>query len=286
MFSLNGKTYQLAVNNGPNHLHGGLKGFDKKMWTLKSSTDNSITFELISKDQEENYPGTLKSVVTYTVTETNELVIEYGAELIENEQKLQTVVNLTNHSYFNLNGCSTAEGITILNHIVSMPSVKHYLPKDENNLPVGKIEPTESTSEMDFSVKEHTVGERIASGKFDGYDHCYVVEPDESKWGIKGGQELKQLVTVKSPVTNIKLTFSTTEPGFQLYSGNFLDNSLQTKQTQTYHWPKLHLAKHSGLCLESQRFPNAINNDKWKKQVILSNGEKYWQKTSYKFEIY
>ncbi len=165
-FELEGTKYQLAINLEPNTLHGGIKGFDKHKWDLKGKTENSITLQLISKDGDEHFPGTLKVSITYTVTDDNELQLEYSGELLENKD---TIINLTNHSYFNLNGCTNEEEVKILNHKVNMMAT-HYLEVDKTLIPTGKILSTKEFPLMDFSDKEQTLADRIPV-KIDGYDH-------------------------------------------------------------------------------------------------------------------
>lgn len=275
-FTLNNVKYQLAINLKPNTLHGGIKGFDKQKWALKEKTDNSITLELISKDGDEHFPSTVKVIIKYTVTDEDELQMEYSGEVLE---KKETIINLTNHSWFNLNGCTNADEVSILNHKVSMIST-HYLEVDETLIPTGKIVSTTDVPVMDFAAKEHTLSERVPE-MIDGYDHCYVIDTNTNDYHIKGGKEVRVAAVVKSPLTGISLTFSTTEPGFQFYSGMAVDNTFNAKKSQSSTPPKLH--KFCAICLEAQRFPDAINQQKWRKQVILSPGERYEQKTIYKF---
>ena len=282
-FDLNGKTYQLALNNGKNALHGGLKGFDKRKWNIITETENSITLQLTAEDGEEGYPGKLRVEVTYSVSEVNELRLEYSAKLTEN-QSIDTIVNLTNHSYFNLNGCSTEQDLDVLNHTVQMKS-DHYIEVNSDLQPTGKVLSVKTDSPlMDFNTKSHTIGERIAGVKPNGYDHCFVIENDEKKFKIEGNDSIREnVVVVVSPSSGIKLSFSTTEPGFQFYSGNFLTDEQKTKKSQSSK--QMSLRKNCGFCLESSRFPNAINEEKWKKQVILDNKHVYKQTTSYKFSL-
>jgi len=286
-FELNGQTYQLALNNGPNALHGGVKGFDKRKWTLIGSTDDSITLELISEDGDEGYPGRLRVALTYTVTDDNELRLEYTARLTDN-QSVDTVVNLTNHSYFNLNGCTRGEELDVLNHTVRMTAT-NYLDINENFQPTGKILSTKTdTPVMDFATGDgqprHTIGERIAQVLPNGYDHCYVIDTDDKTYNIAGNEEIREaVVEVSSPLTGVRLTFLTTEPGFQFYTGNNVGSGQTTKTSQSS--PALELRKNSGFCLESQRFPNAINEGKWRPQVLLSPNATYNQTTAYKFGL-
>ena len=278
---MNGKTYQLAINDPPNSLHGGLKGFDKKKWQLLSKTDNSITLGLTAEDGEEGYPAKLNVELTYSVTDDNELKLQYSAKLAPN-QSLETILNLTNHSYFNLNGCIDENNLDVLNHKVKM-SVDHFLEINDKLLPTGKVLSTKTDAPtMDFS-SEHTIGERVDQVKPNGYDHCYVIETNEKKFGVSGGDTLRQAVVVTSPSSGITLTFSTTEPGFQFYTGNFVNKDQKTKISQSAK--QLPLKKRSAFCLEASGFPDAINKDNWKKQVILGSGKEYKQNTVYKFGL-
>lgn len=274
-FTLNNTTYQLPINLDPNTLHGGLKGFDKHMWTLKGKTENSITLELVSKDGDEGFPGTLTVDVTYTVTDIGELKIDYTGVVDEKD----TIINLTNHSYFNLNGLTNKDEVLALNHAVSFVPTD-YLEQDSTGIPTGKVIAITEDSPMDFAKKDHTIGERIPS-KLTAYDNCYVIEKDESKYNIAGGSQVQLIAIVKSPLTGITLAFYTSEPGFQFYSANVVNDTFTTKKTQSQ--TPLQLASYAAFCLEAQRFPDAINQEKWRKQVILSKGQQYKQSTVYRF---
>ncbi|XP_054167412.1 galactose mutarotase-like [Oppia nitens] len=286
-FQLNGQTYLLALNNGPNALHGGIEGFDKKKWNLLKETDQSITLGLVSKDEEEGYPGQLAVEITYSVTEDNELRLEYLAKLSDN-QLIDTIVNLTNHSYFNLNGCTNDNELDVLNHKVLMKA-QNYLEINDSFQPTGRILSTKTdTQVMDFATKDgeelHTIGERINQVMPNGYDHCYVIETNEQNYNIKGNPLIQEsVVVVNSPLTGITLTFSTTEPGFQFYTGNNVSSAQVTKTSQSL--TPTTLKKNSGFCLEAQRFPNAINENNWRKQVVLSPKQTYNQTTVYKFGL-
>jgi len=155
-----------------------------------------------------------------------------------------------------------------------------YLEVDDTLIPTGRINSTKDFPIMDFAEKEQTLSDRIPL-KIDGYDHCYVMDTDEKDYSIKGNEEVRVAAVVRSPITGISLTFSTTEPGFQFYTGAVVSDLFMAKSTQSA--TPLKLAKFSAFCLEAQRFPDAINQEKFRKQVILSPGEKYAQKTIYKF---
>lgn len=243
-FSLNGKTYKLATNNGPNALHGGLRGFDKRVWTAQPSTD-SLTLRYTSAAGEEGYPGKLDVQVTYTLTPASELRIDYRAVASED-----TVANLTNHAYFNLSGEPT-----ILNHLVKIDADR-FTPVNSGLIPTGELRPVAGTP---FDFRQPTaVGARINDqdqqlvyGK--GYDHNWVLN------GAAG--TLRPVITLESPQSGRVLTISTTEPGVQFYTGNFLDGSLTGKGGRKY-------IQRSGLCFETQHFPDSPNQPNFPSAVI------------------
>jgi aldose 1-epimerase len=255
-FSLGGKTYPLAVNNGPNHLHGGLKGFDKKVWKAEPQAGAAVKFSYTSADGEEGYPGEVKVTVLMTLTEKNELTIDYTAT-----SDKPTPVNLTNHSYFNLAGQGD-----ILGHEL-MIAADHYTPKDANSIPTGEVRSVKGTP-MDFTAP-HAIGERFSQleEKPVGYDHNYVLN--------SGGKSLSIAARVFEPKTGRVLELSTTEPGVQLYTSNFLDGSLTGKRGVVYR-------QHSAFCLETQHFPDSVNQPKFP-SIILRPGQTYRQTTVHKF---
>jgi aldose 1-epimerase len=258
-FSLGGKEYVLAVNNGPNHLHGGLKGFDKRVWRaaiVSTAGGPSVRFNYVSPDGEEGYPGKLEAAVTYTLTDRDELRLEYSATTDK-----QTPVNLTNHTYFNLAG----EG-DVLNHIVQF-EVDKYTPVDDTLIPTGELKSVLNTP-FDFR-KPTAIGARIddVPGSAGGYDHNLVVH--------KGAGGVNRFARVVEPSAGRVMEASTTEPGFQFYTGNFLDGSLTGKRGVIYH-------KHAGFCLEAQHFPDSVNHPSFP-SVILQPGQVYRQTTLYKF---
>ncbi len=258
-FTLESREYQLPVNQSPNHLHGGEKGFDKYLWAAETSsgpTHQSVTFSLISTDGDQGYPGRLDTEVTYTLNDENELVIEYAAQT-----DAATIVNLTNHSYFNLAGCDC--GRDILGHFIRINADK-YTPVNENLIPTGDIASVAS-SPLDLR-KPVEVGSRIDSLD-NGFDHNFVL-PEQA--GIK---EAAELVCTE---TGIKMTVQTTQPGIQFYTGNFLDGTLTGKSGVTYQ-------KHFGLCLETQHFPDSPNHPNFP-TTVLKPDEKYDHKTIFKFE--
>ena len=256
-FSLDGKTYSLAANNGPNSLHGGVKGFDKVIWTTKPLPGDSIIslkMEYLSKDGEEGFPGNCKATVIYSLTPENELMIEYWAV-----SDKPTPINLTNHSYFNL---SAGTDSTILGHEI-MINANRFTPVNNELIPTGKIQDVKGP--MDFT-KMKSIGSDIGKVK-GGYDHNYVLNKSETG--------LSLAATAYDSLSGRTLDMYTTEPGVQFYTGNFLDGRLIGKNKQ-------HYVQHAGFCLEAQHFPDSPNQPGFP-NVILRPGEEYHQLTSYKF---
>lgn len=255
-FTLNDTTHTLATNNGPNHLHGGVKGFDKVVWEAKEDTaSNSILLHYLSPDGEEGYPGNLSTTVRYTLSDDNELIIDYSMQTDR-----ATPVNLTNHAYFNLTG-DVAN--TILNHVLSIRA-NHYTPVDTTLIPTGEIKSVQGTP-FDFTSSQK-IGARIDQVP-GGYDHNYVLGQSDS---------LQLAAVLSEPNSGRTLETYTTEPGIQFYSGNFLDGSLSIDGTP--------VKKHTGLCLETQHFPDSPNQPNFP-STILNPGEKYESKTIYKFSV-
>lgn len=262
-FTLDGKPYQLTVNDGPNSLHGG-KGFDKRVWTAEpiEGDQPSIKLSYTAKDGEEGYPGKLKVTVTYTLTNDNALEIDYEAESDKN-----TIVNLTQHSYFNLSG----NGKTILDHDLTLAADK-FLPVDATLIPTGELKPVKSTP-FDFTSAK-AIGKDIEVAddqlkKGQGYDHCWVfTDPANS---------LKEVGSLYHAASGRLMTISTTEPAIQFYSGNFLDGTHASKTGGKYE-------KRSGLCLETQHYPDSPNQPKFP-STTLEAGKKYTSKTVYKFSV-
>jgi len=261
-FTLNGKEYTLAVNNGPNHLHGGIVGFDKVMWRAKEiRKPEGIGLELtyLSKDGEEGYRGNLSATVRYLWTNDNELRIDYAATTDQ-----PTVVNLTNHSYFNL----TCKG-DILGHELMIDADK-FTPVDEGLIPTGELRNVAGTP-MDFR-KATAIGTRIEQQdeqlKFGlGYDHNWVLN--------RSGGSLRMVARVHEPTTGRVLEVHTTEPGLQFYCGNFLDGTITGKYGRVYQ-------KRNGFCLETQHFPDSPNKPNFP-STVLKPGEKHTSTTIYKF---
>ncbi len=257
-FTLNGVEYRLTVNNSPNQLHGGFKGFDAVVWDAESfETADTVGVKLryLSKDGEEGYPGNLSCTVIYTLTNDDALQIAYEAVTDR-----PTPVNLTNHTYFNLSG-QNAE--SILNHELTIMA-ESYTPVDENMIPTGEILPVRNTP-LDFT-KPKKIGENISAVDM-GYDHNFVLSG--------GGGSLALVARVTEPVCGRVMEIETTEPGVQFYTGNFLDGSIIGKAGKAYH-------KHDGFCLEVEHFPDSPNKPGFP-STILNPGNKYTQLTQYRF---
>jgi len=265
-FALDGDTYQLATNNGRNHLHGGIKGWDKLVWSAEpftSDRQHGVVFSRISPDGEEGYPGTVHVGVTYTLTSQNELVLEYEATT-----DAATPINLTNHSYFNLAGEGRGD---VLDHEVTIEA-DAYTPADAGQIPTGEIAPVAGTP-FDFR-KPTRVGARIDADHEQlrlggGYDHNFVLS--------RKGDALARVAHVVEPRSGRTLTVSTTEPGLQFYSGNKLDGSITGKHGHVY-------GKRSGLCLETQHFPDSPNHPNFP-STILRPGQKFVSKTVFSFGV-
>jgi aldose 1-epimerase len=260
-FSLNGTEYKLAANNNGHHLHGGVEGFNRKLWKATPGTgaEPSLALTYLSKDMEEGYPGNLSVTVTYTLTDRNELRIDYLATTDKD-----TVINLTNHSYFNLAG-----GGDILSHEMQILADR-FTPVDAGLIPLGELRKVEGTP-FDFR-SPHTIGERISAadeqlklGK--GYDHNFVLN--------SGGGSLATIAKVNERTTGRVMEVLTTEPGVQFYTGNFLDGSVKGKGGKPY-------LLRNGFCLETQHFPDSPNKPEFP-SVVLKPGAKYESTTVYRF---
>jgi len=263
-FKLDATTYTLAVNNGPNALHGGLKGFDKVVWqadAAHTAQGNRVTFRYVSKDGEEGYPGTLAASVSYTLTDANEVQIAYEATTDK-----ATPVNLTQHSYFNLAGSGD-----ILGHQLTIHADR-FVPVDSTLIPTGTLAPVAGTP-FDFTTA-HAVGERINASDEQinhggGYDHTFVLNrPDTG---------LVLAAVLQEPTSGRRLEVRTTEPGIQFYTGNFLDGTLRGKDGVAY-------ARRTGLCLESHHFPDSPNQPNFP-STILRPGETYRSRTTWTFGV-
>jgi aldose 1-epimerase len=258
-FSIDSVVYTLAINNGPNHLHGGIKGFDKSVWeaTVENDSVPSLMLSYLSKDGEEGYPGNLKVDVHYTLTDEDELKIEYNATTDK-----KTVINLTNHSYFNLTGDVTNN---ILDHVLQI-NADHFTSVDTTLIPTGDITPVKGTP-YDFT-QPTKIGLRIDSIK-GGYDHNFVLNKTDAS--------LTKIATVSEEKSGRVLEVFTTEPGVQFYTGNFLDGTLKTSGGKS-------IGQHAALCLETQHFPNSPNEPKFPTTILLP-GQKYHTVTVYKLSV-
>ena len=261
-FLLDGKEYTLAVNNGVNHLHGGLKGFDHRNWRGEIAKDaNAVRFAYTSADGEEGYPGELKVAVTYTLTEKNELRIDYEATTDK-----PTVVNLTNHAYWNLAGAGEGE---ILGHELTLHAEK-FTPVDEGSIPTGKLEPV-AGGPMDFT-KAKAIGKDFAqmSGTPGGYDHNFVL--DKPKPGA-----LTLAAEVHEPKSGRVMKISTTQPGIQFYTGNHLDGTVAGKGGKV-------CKMNFGFCLETQHFPDSPNHPYFP-TTTLRPGQTFRSTTVHQFSV-
>ncbi|WP_347158831.1 aldose epimerase family protein [Pontibacter chitinilyticus] len=255
-FTLDGQEYTLAKNNGPNSLHGGTKGFDKVIWNVEPMEDqNALKLTYTSKDMEEGYPGNLQTTVVYTLTDDNELKIDYNATTDK-----ATPLNLTNHSYFNL---SAGKDNSILDDVLQINADK-YTEVNETLIPTGKSPDVKGTP-MDFTTPQ-TIGSRIGQVP-GGYDHNYVLN------GADG--TMKLAATLYDPTSGRYMEVSTTQPGIQVYTGNFLDGTLTGKGDQKY-------TKNYAIALETQHFPDSPNQSSFP-STILKPGEQYKESTVYKF---
>ncbi len=263
-FTLEGKNYQLYINNPPNHLHGGNgNSLDKVIWKadeVKSENGVSVKFSYHSPNAEENYPGNLLIEVTYTLTNNNEVRIEYFATTDQ-----ATPVSLTNHAYFNLAGAGSK---TVLDHVLTL-NANHYTPTDETLIPTGKIASVKGTP-LDFTTP-HVIGERIdklTETASIGYDHNFVLN--------RKADGLEQAARLKDPKSGRVLTVYTDQPGIQFYSGNFLFGQ-KGKQGKEY-------AHRSAVCLETQHYPDSVNKPDWP-SIILRPGKEYRHVCVYAFSV-
>lgn len=262
-FNIGDKTYNVGINDGENSLHGGTTGFNKYLWNVTEldGEEPSLVLEIVSADNDEGYPGTLEVKMTYTLTTNDGLVISYEAK-----SDKDTIVNLTNHSYFNLNG---ADGANIYNHLMRM-NCDFYTPNSSECIPYGEILSVKNTP-FDFT-KEKYIGDDINADHeqikmFGGYDHNFVIN----------GNGFREVAEVKSTTTGITMKVFSDKPGVQLYTSNSIDEDRVCKNGVKYQ-------KHGGLCLESQHFPNSISFSHFPSPV-LKEGELYSYKTEYRFSI-
>ncbi len=260
-FKLGGVEYKLPKNDGQNSLHGGSPGFDKRVWTARELPDGGLELTYLSKDGENGYPGNLRAVVAYHLTDANELRIDYSATTDK-----PTVVNLTNHSYFNLKGAGSGD---ILGHLLTL-NASRFTPVDSGLIPTGELRSVAGTP-FDFR-KPVAIGARIGQndeqlklGK--GYDHNFVLD--------RSGAGLALAARVEEPGSGRVMEVLTTEPGIQFYSGNFLDGSAKGKGGVAY-------AYRSGFCLETQHYPDSPNKPAFP-STELKPGQKYQSTTVYRF---
>jgi aldose 1-epimerase len=265
-FAIDGKTHQLAKNDGENHLHGGTKGWDKMLWTsepFQQSEGVGVILRYRSPAGDENYPGTVNATVTYTLNEQNQLIVDYHAVT-----DAPTIINLTQHSYFNLGGAKTTD---ILGHEL-MLSADQYTPVNATLIPTGELATVEGTP-FDFRTPT-AIGARIGDKNEQltrgrGYDHNFVVR--------RTGPGLELAARVVDKTTGRSLEIATTEPGIQFYSGNFLDGSLKGKGGRVY-------PHRSGFCLEPQHYPDSPNQKSFP-PTVLRPGEEYRSQTVFTFGI-
>ncbi|WP_057937156.1 aldose epimerase family protein [Algoriphagus resistens] len=260
-FTLDGEEYTLPQNNNGQTLHGGPGGMDFVIWDAEKSGENGLVFTYTSPDGEEGFPGELKVKMTYTLTDDNEFKITYAAETDK-----ATPVNLTHHSFFNLNGAGNGD---VLDHTLQLNASK-FTPVNDVLIPTGEVATVKGTP-FDFTSATR-IGERIAQEneqlKFGGgYDHNWVLD--------KSGSELTQAAVISSPQTGIEMEVWTTEPAIQFYSGNFLDGTIKGKGGKVYEL-------RSAFCLETQHYPDSPNQPNFP-STVLKPGEKYGQTCIYKF---
>ena len=263
-FSLDSVKYNLAVNNTPNSLHGGVKGFSAKVWDAVKKGENELELKLISPDMEEGFPGELKVTVNYRLTDANEFAITYRAETSK-----PTVLNLTNHSYFNLHGAGNGD---ILDHVLYLNADK-YTPVDSTLIPTGKIEsvtgtPFDFTTPVAIGARINDKNEQLTFGL--GYDHNFVLNKIDDK-------VVSLAASVYDPQSGRFMEVFTNEPGIQFYCGNFLKGKEIGKQNKPYNF-------RSALCLETQHFPDSPNLPEFP-TVVLRPGEIYNSTCIYKFSV-
>lgn len=258
-FSIDGVEYKLAINNEPNHLHGGVKGLDKVIWKgteVQNSDAVGVKLEYTSKDMEEGYPGTLKVTVCYWLTNNNEVKIEYTATTDK-----KTHINLTQHNYYNLNACKS----DVKDHTLTFWASK-YTPVDGGSIPTGELAPV-AGSAFDFRNPKK-LGKDLESIGL-GYDHNFVVDNYDGM--------LRRIALVEEPTSGRVMEVHTTEPGVQLYTANYLDGSVKGKDGIVYK-------KHYAFCLETQHFPDSPNRPNFP-TTLLEPGKTYTQETVYKFSV-
>ena len=266
-YTLDGKVFQLTVNDGENHLHGGVRGFDKALWTAAIEGD-ALVLRYRSPDGEQGYPGNLDATVTYSLSEDNEILVRFHAVTDK-----PTPVNLTQHSYFNLRGAGPEQG-DILQHEIRIDADR-FVPIDAGSIPLGPLVPVTGTP-FDFR-QPRPIGERIGQPDKQlrhgsGYDHCWVLNAGAVEEG-----EQRRAVRVRDPESGRVLELITDEPGVQFYSGNFLDGSLMGKGGRPY-------ACRSGFCIEPQHLPDSPNQPAYP-ETVLRPGEIYATESRFKFSV-
>lgn len=261
---VDGKTYQLAINNGPNALHGGPTGFQNRIWNAEETADG-VRFSYVAADGEENYPGQLKVSATYSWSDDNVLMLH-----LEADTDAPTVVNLTNHAYFNLEG---ADAGSILDHTMKI-AASRFLPTDDTQIPTGELAPVEGTP-MDFTVAKK-IGRDIKAdyhplhvGK--GYDHCWVID----NWSK--GKQNDEVVVLEAPASGRVLTVGSTQPGVQIYTGNWLAGSPLNKSGRSYE-------DYDGVAIEMQGFPDAPNKPGFPSQLLMP-GDHYDETIRFAFSV-
>jgi aldose 1-epimerase len=260
-FTLDGSLHTLATNDGPHHMHGGRRGFDKVSWAVQQQGGQGVTFSRESPDGEEGYPGTIQVAVAYSLTDDNELVIEYTAEADR-----PTPVNLTQHTYFNLAGAGH-----VLDHVLEIDA-NRYTPVDATGIPTGE---SDDVTETPFDFRNPaSVGSRLGLDHpqlraRQGFDHNFVVNRD--------GPGLRRVAHLHDPSSGRTLGVATEEPGLQVYSGNLLDGSIVGKGGRRYH-------RHAGFCLETQHFPDSPNQPQFP-PTILRPGQVYTTRTVFAFGV-
>ena len=261
-FTLDGRVYNLAENNGKNHLHGGIVGFDQRMWapsTIESPDSASVDLRYLSPDGEEGYPGNLEVLCSYVLNENNELVIEYEAVT-----DAPTPINLTNHAYWNLGGAGSGD---VLGHELQI-NADLYLETDSELIPTGKFLPV-AGSPRDFREKRKIADTNLGGMPLDmsgkpGYDHCFVIRKEKAGLLVRAAE-------ISDPVSGRSIQVETTQPAIQLYTGNSLDGSSSCNGFK----------RHAGFCLETQHYPDSPNHPEFP-TTILKPGEKFRQKTVYR----
>ena len=264
-FSIDGQEYQLAINNGPNHLHGGPTGFHARVWDAERIDEQTLKLNYVSADGEEGFPGNLDVTVVYTFTDDNELKIDYTATTDK-----KTIVNLTNHGFFSLSGI--ANPTATIDNLICEINADNYIPIDETSIPTGEIAPVKGTpfdftTPMEVGARIDADDQQIKHGA--GYDHCWVLNKKEAG-------ELSFAAKITEPVSGRTMEVYTTEPGVQVYTSNW-HSGFAGAHGATF-------PRRSAICFEAQHYPDSPNRDNFP-SVILNPGETYTQTTIYKFGI-